>query len=106
MDVVDHYGVPFHFRLDNGQREHSSYMGALLTFAAIASSMIYCYFKLVTWSQKPDVDLTSALQKNAFGQDDRFGIADGFFFTAALTGYEANNEGVIGDEKYGQLVIH
>ena len=70
LDIVDHYGVPFHFRLDNGQREHSSYMGALLTFAAIASSMIYCYFKLVTWSQKPDVELTSALQMNVFEQEE------------------------------------
>ena len=66
MDVVDHYGVPFHFRLDYGQREHSSYFGALLTFIAIASSIVFCYFKLLTWSQKPDIELMSAVENNAF----------------------------------------
>ena len=70
LDVVDHYGVPFHFRLDYGQREHSSYVGALLTFIAIASSIIFCYFKLVTWSQKPDIELMSAVEDNVFDMTD------------------------------------
>ena len=66
LDVVDHYGVPFHFRLDYGQREHSSYVGALLTFIAIASSIVFCYFKLETWSSKPDIEIMSAVEVNAF----------------------------------------
>ena len=66
MDVVDHYGVPFNFRLDYGQREHSSYVGAFLTFIAIASTLVFCYFKLQTWSQKPDIDILSVIENNAF----------------------------------------
>ena len=42
---------------------------------------------------------------NAFDQEDSFGIADGFFVTAALTGYEEDNSGV-GNKKYGELVFH
>ena len=70
LDIVDHYGVPFHFRLDYGQREYSSYFGAFLTFMAFLSSMVFLYFKLVTWSQEPEIDLMFAIEENAFKMTD------------------------------------
>ena len=94
--------MPFHFRLDYGQREHSSYAGALLTFIAIASTIVFCFFKLRTWSQKPDIELMSVIENNAFDMTEQFGIKDGFFVAAALTGYDEAT-GFNDNIKYGQL---
>ena len=47
----------------------------------------------------------SAVEHNAFEQTDSFGIKDGFFVAAALTGYDeamGNND----DPKYGELIFN
>ena len=64
--------------------------------------MVYLYFKLVTWSQKPDIDLMFAIEENAFYMTEKFGVHDGFNVAAALTGYDEawqNND----DPTYGKL---
>ena len=37
--------------------------------------------------------------------DARFSYEEGFFVAAALSGYDEDNEGFIGDPKYGELVF-
>ena len=59
-------------------------MGAILTLSAIFSCLFYIYFKLMGWTEKPDIQLLSAIQEQYFSLDEPLSYEDGFFVAAAL----------------------
>lgn len=80
-------------------------MGVCLSLVLGLIMSVFIYSKAVTWQNRKDVDIMSALVENAFDFTYKFSNADqGLFVAAAITEYDSNTE-VIERPEYGELVI-
>ena len=94
------FGRPFRMKLDDGQIELKSYMGASLSILLIFISLIFTLTKVETLWNKHDVDIMSALDENVIDFNQKFTVEDGLFVAAAISEYDSNPE-VIEEARYG-----
>ena len=102
--ALDIFGTGFQMKLDNGILEQKSYMGSCLTIFCVLATLMFTYTKVVTLSEKSEVDIMSALFDGAIDYSEKFTAEDGFFIAASLTDYDNNLES-IEEPKYGELII-
>ena len=91
-------------KLDDGKTTKDSIMGATLTILLILMVGLFTITKVLTWFNRLDVDIMSALQENEIDFNFKFTTEEGFFLAAALTEYNSDRE-ITEDKRYGELVI-
>lgn len=102
--ALDIFGTGFQMKLDNGIDKQKSHMGSCLTIFCALATLMFIYTKVVTLSEKSEVDIMSALVDGAIDYSKKFTAEDGFFIAASLTVYD-NNPEPIEEAKYGELII-
>ena len=104
LKKIDSFAVSAKLRIDDEKEKLTSYGGAICTIAFTIIVGLFTWTKVLTLSEKQDVDIMSAMIEGELSFEEKFSEKDGLFIAVALTTYDSNEE-ITEQKEYGELIV-
>ena len=75
---LDKFGSAFGLRIDEGEQELKTKMGASCTIMVFFLTMVYAGYRASILQAKSDVEVQASIQRNYYDDSFTFGAAQGF----------------------------